>query len=47
MVFGVSSQNPGMMLAAATAVIAIAGLAASVPLWRATRTDAVSNLRDG
>lgn len=46
MVFGVSSQNPEIMLASGAAVIAIAALAASVPLWRATQVDAVRNLHD-
>jgi putative ABC transport system permease protein len=44
LVFGVSARNPGMMLAAGAAVTGIAALAASVPLWRATRIDAVRNL---
>ena len=44
MVFGVSAENPEMMLAAGAAVIAIAALAAGVPLWRATQVDAVRNL---
>src|ERR1700687_5986576 len=43
---GVSARNPGMMLAAGAAVIGIAALAASVPVWRATRIDAVRNLHD-
>jgi putative ABC transport system permease protein len=46
LVFGVSAQNPGMILAAAVGVMAIAALAASVPLWRATRVDAVHHLHD-
>ena len=46
LVFGVSARNPGMMLAAGAAVIGIAALAASVPVWRATRIDAVRNLHD-
>jgi putative ABC transport system permease protein len=45
-VFGVSVQNPAMMLAAGAAVIGIAALATSVPLLRATRVDAVRNLHD-
>jgi len=45
-VFGVSAQNPAMMLAAGAAVIGIAALATSVPLLRATRVDAVRNLHD-
>jgi ABC-type lipoprotein release transport system permease subunit len=35
-----------MMLFAAVAVIAIAALAASLPLWRATHMDAVRNLHE-
>ena len=46
LVFGVTARNPLMMLLAGTAVIAIAALAASLPLWRATRTDAVRNLHE-
>ena len=37
LVFGISERNPEMLLAAAAAVILIATLAASLPLWRATR----------
>jgi predicted permease len=46
LVFGVTARNPLMMLLAGAAVIAIAALAASVPLWRATHTDAVRNLHE-
>jgi putative ABC transport system permease protein len=46
MLFGVSAQDPAMMFSAAGAVIAIAALAAAVPMWRAVRVDAVPNLRD-
>ncbi len=46
LVFGVTARSPLMMLLAGTTVIAIAGLAASVPLWRATHTDVVCNLHD-
>jgi predicted permease len=46
MVFGVTERSPLMMLAAGAVVIAIASLAASVPLWRATHTDAVRNLHE-
>jgi putative ABC transport system permease protein len=45
-VFGVSARNPAMMLGAGAAVIGIAALAASFPLLRATRVDAVRNLHD-
>ena len=44
LVFGVSAQNPFMVAAAACAVIGIAALAALVPIWRATRVDAVGRL---
>jgi putative ABC transport system permease protein len=47
MVFGISAENPGTMLVAGAAVISIALLAASVPLWRATQVDAVRNLHAG
>jgi predicted permease len=46
LVFGVRAHSPLMMLAAGAAVIAIAALAASLPLWRATHTDAVRNLHE-
>jgi predicted permease len=46
MVFGVTERSPLMMLAAGVVVITIAALAASVPLWRATHTDAVRNLHE-
>jgi putative ABC transport system permease protein len=46
LVFGVSARNPVMMLLAGAAVIVIAALAASVPLWRAMHTDAVRNLHE-
>jgi ABC-type antimicrobial peptide transport system permease subunit len=46
LVFGVSARSPLMMLLAGVTVIAIAALAASLPIWRATHTDAVRNLRE-
>jgi putative ABC transport system permease protein len=46
MVFGVSPQDPAMLLAAGVAVLGIAALAAVAPLWRAMRVDAASNLKD-
>lgn len=46
LVFGVNADSPMMMLLAASAVIAIAALAASFPVWRATRTDPVRNLHE-
>ena len=46
LVFGVTERSPLMMLLAGAAVIVIAGLAASVPLWRATHTDPVRNLHE-
>ncbi|HEY2545029.1 MAG TPA: ABC transporter permease [Candidatus Acidoferrum sp.] len=47
MVFGVTARSPLMMLVAGAAVIGIAALAAGLPLWRATHTDAVRNLHQG
>jgi len=44
--FGLSVQNAGTMVVAATAVLGIVLLAASLPLLRATRVDAVRNLHD-
>ena len=46
LVFGVTARNPLMMLLASTAVIIIAALATSVPLWRATHTEVVRNLHE-
>jgi predicted permease len=46
LVFGVTEHSPLMLLVAAAAVIAVAALAASIPLWRATQTDAVQNLHE-
>jgi ABC-type antimicrobial peptide transport system permease subunit len=46
LVFGVSVGDPAMILAAGAGVIVIAGLAVSVPLWRAIQVDPVRNLRD-
>jgi putative ABC transport system permease protein len=45
LVFGISSRDASMMIAAALIVIAIATLAAAVPLARATRVDAASKLQ--
>ena len=47
LVFGVSVADPAMMIAAGAGVIVVAGLAVSVPLWRAVQVDPVRNLRDG
>jgi predicted permease len=44
MVFGISAQNPLMLLAASVSVIAMAALAACIPIWRATRVDPVRDL---
>ena len=46
LVFGISEQNPWMLLAASAVVIAVAALAVSVPIWRATRVDPVLHLHD-
>ena len=46
LVFGVKAHSPQMMLEAAAAVLVLAAIAASVPVWRAMRTDAVRNLRE-
>jgi predicted permease len=46
LVFGVTARSPLVMLLAGAGVIAIAALAASVPIWRATHTDAVHNLHE-
>jgi putative ABC transport system permease protein len=46
LVFGVSAQNPLMLVWAAVVVVAIAAAAAGLPLWRASRVDVVRNLHD-
>ncbi|HYL62878.1 MAG TPA: ABC transporter permease [Candidatus Methylomirabilis sp.] len=46
LLFGVKAHSPQMMLEAAVAVMVIAAAAASVPVWRAMRTDAVRNLHE-
>jgi len=45
LVFGISSRDAGTMIAAALVVIGIATVAASPPLWRATRVDARGKLQ--
>jgi putative ABC transport system permease protein len=45
LVFGISARNPGAMLAAALAVLAIAVIAAALPAWRAVQVDAAGRLR--
>jgi putative ABC transport system permease protein len=44
LVFGVSARNPLTMIAAALAVLMMAGIAAAAPVWRATRVDPVRKL---
>ncbi len=46
LVFGVSVQDSGMLLAAAGVVFATAALAAWLPLWRALGVDILRNLHD-
>jgi putative ABC transport system permease protein len=46
LVFGVEAQSPLMMALAGAAVILIAAVAASLPVWRAARTDPVRNLHE-
>lgn len=46
LVFGVSVQDSGMLLAATGVVFATATLAACLPLWRALRVDILRNLHD-
>jgi putative ABC transport system permease protein len=46
MVYGVSERSPVTMLLAVIVVLAIAGLAAGLPVWRATRVDVSRNLRE-
>ena len=46
LVFGVKAHSPQMMLEAAVAVMVIAAVAASLPVWRAMRTDTVRNLHE-
>ena len=46
LVFGVAARNPGLLFGAGAAVLVMAALAASLPLWRATRVNAVTSLHD-
>lgn len=46
LVFGVRADSPVMMLLAGATVIAVAAVAASLPVWRAVRTDPVHNLHE-
>jgi putative ABC transport system permease protein len=45
LVFGVSARNGAIMAMAAAAVVGMAAIAAAIPVWRATRVDAVDHLR--
>ncbi len=46
LVFGVKVHSLPMMVSAGAAVLVIAALAASLPVWRAMHTDAVRNLHE-
>lgn len=46
LVFGVSADSPLMLILAGAIVLAIAALAATLPVWRAMRTDPVRNLHE-
>jgi len=46
LVFGVSADSPLMLILAGAVVIAIAALAATLPVWRAMQTDPVRNLHE-
>jgi putative ABC transport system permease protein len=41
LVFGISAQDPWMLLTALAVVIAVAALAGSAPVWRAARVDPI------
>jgi putative ABC transport system permease protein len=45
LVFGIAARNAATMIAAATAVLAIALAAAAIPSWRAARVDAARKLQ--
>ena len=45
LLFGVSIHDPALILSAVAAVITLASFAAALPLWRATRVDAVIALK--
>ena len=47
LVFGVSARNPWALVAAGSAVITLALLAAAAPVWRATRVDAAGKVHQG
>ena len=46
LVFGISAPSPATLIAAVFAIALTTALAASLPAWRATRVDAIRNLRD-
>ena len=46
LVFGVQAHSPLMLLVAGASVMLIAAAAAGLPVWRATKTDAVRNLHE-
>ena len=46
LVFGISEQNPWMLLMASSIVVAVAALAIIAPIWRATKVDPIRHLRD-
>ena len=46
LVFGVRADSPLMLILAGAAVVAIAALAATLPVWRAMHTDPVRNLHE-
>jgi predicted permease len=46
LVFGVSADSPLMLLFAGAVITGIAALAATLPVWRAMRTDPVRNLHE-
>jgi ABC-type antimicrobial peptide transport system permease subunit len=47
LVFGISPRSVAALIASGLSVLLIAGLAAAIPAWRASRVDVASQLHQG